>query len=127
MKKMQRLKDLLALKQELQENLMQYLEEEFFSLYEYLSNGEDIEDFILPFYQAMIILEEEKELLKLIQNQMEVEYMEEAYLKDTVILRIGMRQYEDIQLCYFIYKDWGHNKISNIEIIYIPISYFVLK
>lgn len=101
-KKIQSLKDLLTLKQELQNDLAEYLEDEFSSLYEYLSNGEGVEDFTLPFYQVMIILEEERELTKLLQNQMELEYMEEVYLKDIVLLRIGRRQYDDIQLFYFI-------------------------
>ncbi|WP_336637961.1 hypothetical protein [Lysinibacillus fusiformis] len=40
MKKIQQLKELLALKQELQEDSIEYLEEEFYSLYEYLRYGE---------------------------------------------------------------------------------------
>jgi hypothetical protein len=58
MKKIQQLKELLALKQELQEDLMEYLEEEFYGLYEYLSNGEQVEKFALSSHQAMILLEE---------------------------------------------------------------------
>ena len=53
----------------------------------------------------MIILGEEEELTKLLQNQMELEYMEEVYLKDIVLLRIGRAQYDDIQIYYFINKD----------------------
>lgn len=104
MKRIHNLMDLLALKQELQESIIQFLEEEFYGLYEYLGNGEKIEDFRLPLYQTMIIVEEEGELTELIQNQMEIEFTEEIQLENTVLLRIGIRQYDDIQLCYFIIK-----------------------
>lgn len=101
MKKIQRLKDFKTIEGELSKELVKYLEEEFFGLYEYLSNGEKVEDFILPSYQAMIILEKEEELNQLIQNSMELEFMEEVYLKEMVILRIGMRSWDDIQLFYY--------------------------
>ncbi|TCS82125.1 hypothetical protein [Tepidibacillus fermentans] len=101
MKKIQRLKDFKTIGGELSKELVKYLEEEFFGLYEYLSNGEKVEDFILPSYQAMIILEKEEELNQLIQNSMELEFMEEDYLKEMVILRIGMRSWDDIQLFYY--------------------------
>jgi|GEM_PF-5323124 hypothetical protein len=101
MKKIQRLKDFKTIEGELSKELVKYLEEEFFGLYEYLSNGEKVEDFILPSYQAMIILEKEEELNQLIQNSMELEFMEEDYLKEMVILRIGMRSWDDIQLFYY--------------------------
>jgi hypothetical protein len=101
MKRIQRLKDFKTIEGEFSKELVGYLEEEFFGLYEYLSNGEKVEDFILPSYQAMIILEEEEELNQLIQNSMELEFMEEDYLKEIVILRIGMRSWDDIQLFYY--------------------------
>lgn len=101
MKKIQRLKDFKTIEGEFSKELVKYLEEEFFGLYEYLSNGEKVEDFILPSYQAMIILEKEEELNQLIQNSMELEFMEEDYLKEMVILRIGMRSWDDIQLFYY--------------------------
>lgn len=68
MKKIQQLKELLALKQKLQEDLMQYLEEEFFSLYEYLNNGEELENFMLPNYQNMLILEGEEEINNILSS-----------------------------------------------------------
>ena len=102
MKKIQRLKDVLALKQELQEDLMQYLEVEFFNLYEYLSNGEKVEDFILSFYQNMVILEGDIEFNKLLSNTLEVEFIEEVNLQSITIYRMGLDTIEDIQLCYAI-------------------------
>lgn len=104
MKKIQQLKELLALKQELQEDLMQYLEEEFYGLYEYLSNGEKIEDFLLMPYQSIIILENVEELVKVIQNKIELEFTEEVNLNGKVILRIGVRTLDDIQLHYTLFE-----------------------
>jgi hypothetical protein len=100
MKKIQQLKEFLALKHELQEEFAEYLEEEFFGLYEYLSNGEKVEDFILPSYQAMIILEEEEELIKLMKNPIELEFLDEVDLANIKILRIGIMRSEDVQLYY---------------------------
>lgn len=102
MKKIQQLKELIALKQELQEDLMQYLEEEFYGLYEYLSNGELVEEFVLASHQAMILLEEKGELNNLLSNPLELEFQEEVNLKNSKVLRIGVLHAEDIQLCYVI-------------------------
>src|SRR4051812_25527675 len=80
MKKIQQLKELLALKQELQEGLMQYLVEEFSSLYEYLNNGEKLEDFMLPDYQNMVILEGNREINKILSRTLDLEFVEEVKL-----------------------------------------------
>jgi hypothetical protein len=100
MKKIQQLKELLALKQELQEDLMQYLEEEFYGLYEYLSNGEQVNEFVLAPHQAMILLEVKEELEKLLSSPLELEFQEEVNLKYSMVLRIGVLCAEDVQLCY---------------------------
>jgi hypothetical protein len=55
----------------------------------------------LIFYQAMIILEE-RELQKVLKNLFEIEYIEEEYLKDSMLLRIGVRNGDEIQLCYYL-------------------------
>lgn len=102
MKRIQSKMELLALKQEFHEDFMQYLEEEFYGLYEYLNNGENIEEFTLPFCQAVMVLEAEKELVELTRNQIELEFMEKVCLKSIIVLRIGIRQSDDIQLCYAI-------------------------
>ncbi|WP_336989738.1 hypothetical protein [Bacillus infantis] len=102
MKKIQQLKGLLALKQELQEDLMEYLEEEFYGLYEYLSNGEQMEKFALSPHQAMILLEEKVELNKILSNPLELEFQEEVNLKNSMVLRIGVLSADDVQLCYFL-------------------------
>ncbi|MBS4223838.1 hypothetical protein [Lederbergia citrea] len=104
MKRIQNQKELLALKEELQGGIMQYLEEEFFGLYEYLSNGEQIEDFLLMPYQSIIILDNKEELVKVVQNKIELEFMEEVNLNDRVILRIGIRRLDDIQLHYTLFE-----------------------
>lgn len=102
MKKIQQLKELLALKQELQEDLMEYLEEEFYGLYEYLSNDEQVEKFVLSPHQAMILLEEKVELNKILSNPLELEFQEEVNLKNSMVLRIGVLSADDVQLCYFL-------------------------
>ncbi len=102
MKKIQQIKELLALKQELQKDLMQYIEEEFFGLYEYLNNGEKLGDFILPDYQNMVILEGDEEINKILNQTLDMEFVEEIVLNQVVILRIGLNVDEDIQLYYAI-------------------------
>ncbi|WP_440614944.1 hypothetical protein [Bacillus subtilis] len=102
MKKIQQLKELIALKQELQEDLMQYLEEEFYGLYEYLSNGEQVDEFVLAPHQAMILLEERGELNNLLSNPLELEFQEEVNLKNSMVLRIGVLCAEDVQLYYAV-------------------------
>lgn len=102
MKKIQQLKELLALKQELREDLMQYLEEEFYGLYEYLSNGEQVDEFVLETHQAMTLLEEKGELNILLSNPLELEFQEEVNLNNSRVLRIGVLSAEDIQLCYVL-------------------------
>ncbi|MEI2368774.1 hypothetical protein [Niallia circulans] len=106
MKKIQQIKELLALKQELQEDLMQYLEEEFFGLYEYLNNGEKLEDFILPDYQNMVILEEDKEIDKILSRTLDVEFVDRVELNTVTVIRIGLNCEEDIQLSYVIESNY---------------------
>ncbi|MDM5293221.1 hypothetical protein QUF81_08465 [Peribacillus simplex] len=79
------------------------MEEEFYGLYEYLSNGGKIEDFLLMLYQSIIILDDEEELVKVIQNKLELEFME-VNLKGKFIFRIGVRNLDDIQLHYTVFE-----------------------
>ncbi|MGG0889322.1 hypothetical protein [Cytobacillus horneckiae] len=102
MKKIRQLKELLVLKQGLQEDLMRYLVEEFYGLYKYLSNGEHMDEFVLAPQQAMILLEEKGELNNLLRNHLELEFQEEVNLEGSRILRIGLLCAEDVQLCYMI-------------------------
>ncbi|MFK9091707.1 hypothetical protein [Bacillus salipaludis] len=102
MKRIQRLSELLELKQQIQKDLGKYLEEEFYDLYEYLSNGEQVDEFILAPYQAMILLEEKEELNNLLSNPLELEFQEEINLKNSTVLRIGILSAVDVQLCYAI-------------------------
>lgn len=104
MKRIRCLSELLELNQKIQQDLGEYLRDEFYGLYEYLSNGEKIEDFLLMPYQSIIILENEKELVKVIQNKKELEFTEEIILKGKVILRIGLRNLDDIQLHYTLFE-----------------------
>ena len=102
MRKIQRLSELLELKQTMQMDFMNYLEGEFYSLYEYLSNGEIIEEFQLENHQAMVIIEKANELDLLTKDNLELEYIEEIQIKSNSCLRIGILQLEDIQLHYFL-------------------------
>jgi hypothetical protein len=102
MKKIRCLSELLELKQKIQKDFAEYLEEEFYGLYEYLSNGEQMDEFVLAPYQAMILLEEKGELNKLLSNSLELEFQEEVNLEKSMVLRIGILSAQDVQLCYKI-------------------------
>ncbi|MCP3806614.1 hypothetical protein NLX78_05170 [Paenibacillus sp. Lou8.1] len=70
---------------------MQYLEEEleFYVFYEYLSNGEQVDEVVLVTHQDMILLEEKGEWYNLLSNPLELEFQEEVNLKNSRVLRIG--------------------------------------
>ncbi len=80
--------------------MVEYLEEQFQGMYEYLSNGERVEEFLLLSHQAMIILEVEEEFAKIIQNSMDIEEIDEP-----LIMRIGVRHWNEIQLHYKIIEN----------------------
>lgn len=102
MKKIQCLKELNEIKGEFPDALIEYLMNEFYSLYEYLSNGEKIEEFMLPAYQVMVIIESQRELNTLLKRFWELEFVEEISLVNMTIQRIGINSLEDIQLNYVI-------------------------
>ncbi|WP_226528163.1 hypothetical protein [Metabacillus niabensis] len=102
MKKIQCLIDFNNLVDEISSEFLEYLNSEFYSLYEYLSNGERLEEFLLDNHQAIKIVENSKELDLLLQNTLGLEYVEEVQLKTITCLRIGIFQLEDIQLHYFL-------------------------
>jgi hypothetical protein len=102
MKRVRCLSELIELKQKIRKDFGDYLAEEFYSLYEYLSNGERIEEFLLDNHQAIVIVEESKELDLLLQNRLEVEYVEEVQLHSSLCIRIGISQLEDKQLYYYL-------------------------
>lgn len=101
MKRIQCLKDLNNLVGDIPDELLYYLSSEFYSLYEYLSNEEGIEKFLLENHQAILIVEDTEELDLLLQNRLELEYVEEIQLNSSLCLRIGISQLEDIQLHYY--------------------------
>ncbi|MCD7035333.1 hypothetical protein LRR81_13900 [Metabacillus sp. GX 13764] len=102
MKRIQCLTDLNNLAGDIPDELLNYLSSEFSHLYEYLSNGERIEEFLLENHQAILIVEDSKELDLLLQNRLELEYVEEIQLNSYLCLRIGISQLEDIQLHYYL-------------------------
>ncbi|MGM0860675.1 MAG: hypothetical protein ACQEWH_08135 [Bacillota bacterium] len=76
----------------------EYLMDEFYSLYEYLNICESIDNFTLSITQAMVILENERELE--IIKKIDIEFVDEETLQDLITLRIGLRHEHDIQLHY---------------------------
>lgn len=101
MKRIQCLKDLNNLAGDIPEELVNYLISEFYDLYEYLSNGKTIEEFFLENHQVILIVEDSEELDLLLQNRLELEYVEEVQLNSSLCMRIGISQLEDIQLHYY--------------------------
>ncbi|WP_226668728.1 hypothetical protein [Metabacillus litoralis] len=100
MKKIKCLNEFNNLIEVLPTEFIDYLNCEFYHLYEYLSNNEKLEDFILPSYQNMVILESEEEINNILINTLDLEFIEEVELKEVTIIRIGIICYEDIQLHY---------------------------
>ncbi|MFB1050661.1 hypothetical protein [Paraliobacillus sp. JSM ZJ581] len=86
MKRIQNIKELLALDQELPDEFIKYLEDEF----------------LLESYQAMILLEGKEELNKLVSNHFKLEFTEEVKLESFIALRIGILSDEDVQLYYMV-------------------------
>lgn len=108
MKRIQCLKDFNTLVGEIPNEFLDYLNCEFYSLYEYLSNGEKLENFILPNYQNMVIFEEGDEINKLLIHTLDLEFVEEVELNEITIIRIGLNYEEDIQLNYGIKRGNFH-------------------
>lgn len=101
MKRIQCLTDLNNLAADIPDELVNYLCSEFYSLYEYLSNGEGIKEFHLESYQALVLVEGAKEFNLLMQNQSELEYVEEVKLNTGSCLRTGIYRLGEVQLHYF--------------------------
>lgn len=102
MKRIQFLKDLKAIESELSNEIVKYLKEEFIGLYEYLSNGENLEEFSLEVQQCMTILQEKREIQRLLEERLDIEFAERIELETLTIYRIGIRRSDDIQLYYCI-------------------------
>ncbi|AOY05578.1 hypothetical protein [Bacillus subtilis] len=103
MKKIRCLEDFEAIASVISGNFLSYLKQEFYGLYDYLSNGEKIDEFILESNQAMILLEEREELNEFLKSfRLNLEFMEEVKLKNFTFLRIGIFCDEDVQLCYAV-------------------------
>ncbi|MCY8921145.1 hypothetical protein [Bacillus atrophaeus] len=100
MRNIQCLKDFNQIEKVYPSDFIQYLRNEFFSLFEYLSNGESEDDFILPLYQSIVIMEESIELENSLASNLE--YIEEISLVVTSCLRIGIYNSEDVQLHYYL-------------------------
>lgn len=94
------LDDFQEIRDNYQKKFIEYLMEEFYSLYEYLSNGESIDNFTLPNTHAMVILENEREFEIIKKRNRDIEFVDEENLQDLIALRIGLRHEQDIQLHY---------------------------
>ncbi|MCW8787877.1 MULTISPECIES: hypothetical protein [Bacillus] len=104
MKRIQCLKDLNNLAGDISDDFLDYLSCEFYSLYEYLSNGEKLVNFLLPKYQNMLILEGEDEINNFMNHSLDLEFVEEVELNEATIIRMGKNIDEDIQLNYAMKK-----------------------
>ncbi|TNU29706.1 hypothetical protein FH490_05635 [Bacillus velezensis] len=104
MRRIQCLNDFNYIEGEFIDDYVVYLRGEFYNLYEYLSNGESSIEFILPFHQSMIILENEGEFNRLIMDEEKnIEFIEKIIINmETSLNRIGLLQFQDIQLYYFL-------------------------
>ncbi|WBX81519.1 hypothetical protein PD280_07410 [Virgibacillus salarius] len=103
MKKVYNYSELQAVSQQLPYEFAKYLMDEFTGLYDYLSNGEGINEFKLSPNQAIVILEHKEEINTLIANvSWEFEFVEKVQFQNHVIHRIGIFQDEDVQLCYCV-------------------------
>ena len=100
MKKIRSYQELLNAKRELPSEFAKYIEEEFQALYEYLSNGESVREFLLPSHQEVLILESKEEVETILGKTSDIEFIEEVKLQSEIILRIGIFQIEEVQLCY---------------------------
>ncbi len=105
MRKIQCLKDFNQIEKVFSSDFVQYLRNEFFSLFEYLSNGECEEDFILLPHQAIIILENKKELKGFLEQNSNLEFLDDEHWNGVSILRMGVMMYEDVQLNYYCKRD----------------------
>ncbi|MBP1082166.1 MULTISPECIES: hypothetical protein [Bacillus] len=83
-----------------QEEFIEYLKGEFYCLYEYLSNGESIDNCTLSNTQTMVILENERELKIIKKRSCDIEFVDEEKIQDLITPRIGLRHEHDIQLHY---------------------------
>ncbi|UCZ70919.1 hypothetical protein LG401_18185 [Bacillus pumilus] len=104
MKRIHCLKDFNHIEGKFLDDYIKYLRNEFYSLYEYLNNGESSKEFILPSHQSMVIIENEKEFYQLIRDEEKnLEFVEEVQInKMNSLKRIGLFQFQDIQLYYFL-------------------------
>jgi hypothetical protein len=87
--------------------IVDYLEKEFIGLYEYLSNGETLEDFSLEIQQCMVLLQENQEVQQLLEKRLDIEFVERIELKSLNVYRIGVRRSDDIQLYYCVEGVFG--------------------
>lgn len=76
MKRIKYIKDFNQIEKGYPNFFVEYLKGEFHSLYEYLSYKEMLEDFKLPDYQEMVILESTEEMVKLVKCSWDLEFKE---------------------------------------------------
>jgi hypothetical protein len=99
--------DVYRLRAKLPVRMVDYLEEEFIGLYEYLSNGGNLEEFSLEAQQCMTILQEKREIEQLLEERLDIEFVERIELESLGVYRIGVRRSDDIQLYYCIAGIFG--------------------
>lgn len=102
MKRIECLRDLNSIEGEFSIEFLEYIKCEFYDIYNYLNNGENIENFKLPFYQNMLLLDTNEDVCTILNQTMDIEFVEEIEQKGITIIRIGLNCGEDVQLSYAI-------------------------
>ncbi|MBB2483131.1 hypothetical protein H5P36_23530 [Bacillus sp. APMAM] len=109
------MRDLHRLKAEIPSELFNYLEQEFKDLYEYYSFNQDLEDFILEQNQSMVILQTDDEIESILQDPLEIEFVEKVVKGQLSFYRIGVRNAGEIQIFYCIENNHGHAIVKKLK------------
>lgn len=108
-------RDLHRIKAEIPSELFNYLEQEFKDLYDYYSHNQDLEEFILEECQSMVILQTDEEEESILQEPLEIEFVERISAGQLMFYRIGMRNAGEIQLFYCIEENLGSLIIEKLQ------------
>ncbi|HDR7314296.1 hypothetical protein MXL46_19070 [Heyndrickxia sporothermodurans] len=95
--------------------LLCYLEKEFMDLYEYYNANEDIENFTLENSQSMAILQSDEEVEFILQEPLEIEFVERISEGQLSLYRFGVRNAGEIQLFYCMEENFGGLIIEKLK------------
>jgi len=115
MKQILKVQDLQSLEGKVPKELLSYLEKEFNDLYEYYSLGEEIDSFILNPNQSMVLVQRDEELTAILNEPLEIEFVEMVIHEGFMFYRIGYRNAEEIQLFYCYDGKPGNSVIEKLR------------